>query len=104
MHDPTSINAIIDRDLREHPDFFNSHGVDLEKCRVTPARLTCADSFHEDRPIELWLVLRALPNSTAGYLVVFDAERGEFGLAVAGATLPVFLGRYGSFTETLAGM
>ena len=75
MHTPTTIDDIIDRDLREHPDFFNSHGVDLDKCRVTPTRVTCAASCDGNRAIELWLVLREKPGSAGGYLVVFDAER-----------------------------
>ena len=104
MHTPTIIDAIIDRDLRGHPDFFNSHGVDLATCRVTPTRISCANRFDGNRPIELWLVLRETPDSAGGYLVVFDEERGMFGLAIDGAPMPVFLGLYGSFTKTLAGM
>lgn len=104
MHTPTTIDAIIDRDLREHPGFFNSHNVDLAACRVTPSRMTCANSVDGNRPIQLWLVLREKPGSKSGYLVVFDGDRGMFGLAIDGAPLPVLLGWYGSFTETLAGM
>jgi hypothetical protein len=104
MHTPASITEIIDRDLREHPDLSNSHGVDLGKCRVTPMRVNCADGCDDNNPIQLWLVLREKPDSAAGYLVVFDAERGMFGLAIDGAPRPTFIGLYGSFTETLAGM
>lgn len=102
--DARQITEIIDRDLREHPDFFNSHGVDLAKCRVAPTRITCADSFNDNQPVELWLVLREVPDSDAGYLVVFDAGHGRFGLATAADPLPVLLGWDGSFTQALAGM
>jgi hypothetical protein len=104
MHDWTSIIEMIDRDLREHPGFFNPHDVDLAECRVTPTHITCANSFDDNRPIELWLVLREAPASEKGYLVVFDEVRGTFGLAVPSSPKPVFLGWNGSFTETLAGM
>src|SRR4051812_45964153 len=104
MDTPAAITEIIDRDLHEHPDFFNSHGVDLDDCRVTPTSVTCADSCDGNRAIELWLVLREKPGSAGGYLVVFDADRGMFGLAIDGVPLPVFIGLYGSFTKTLAGM
>jgi hypothetical protein len=104
MHTSATIDEIIDRDLRETPDFINSHEIDLDKCRVTPMRVTCADGCDGNNPIQLWLVLRETPSSTGGYLVVFDAERGVFGLAIDGVPLPVFLGLYGSFTDTLAGM
>jgi hypothetical protein len=62
------------------------------------------EQFQRKRPSELWLVLRETPGSAGGYLVVFDAERGMFGLAIDCAPTPGFIGLYGSFTETLAGM
>ena len=102
--DARQIDEIIDRDLREHPDFFNSHHVNLDKCRVTPSRITCANSLNGNAPIQLWIVLREPPETKGGYLVVFDEARGTFGLAVERGLLPVFLGWYGSFTETLTGM
>ena len=83
----------------------NLHGVDLLKCLVDPPRRrTYLDSFDANAPLELWLVLEEDPEGHNGYEIVFDEKEG-FGLATARAQdVPVFIGWYGTFVETLEGM
>jgi hypothetical protein len=100
----SEILKIIADDLTANPNFTNSHGVDPNRCAVAPSRLRCEDSFRDGALTDLWLVLEECPGRRDGYLVVFDEERLEFGLAVYGKEQPVFIGYYGSFTETLSGM
>jgi hypothetical protein len=102
--DSSEILKIIADELTANPNFANSHGVDLKGCAAAPTRLRCQDSFRDGALIDLWLVLEECPGRSEGYLVVFDEERLEFGLAVHGKEHPVFIGYYGSFTETLSGM
>jgi hypothetical protein len=102
--DAEAVAQIIANDLAENPHFFNAHEVDLQACLVPPTRLTFENSFREGELLTLWLVLREDPAKQEGYLVVFDESQNRFGLAVHGAQRPVFIGYYGSFTETLSGM
>jgi hypothetical protein len=102
--DSFCISKIIADDLMANPDCFNSHGVHVTACAVTPRRLKCEDSFRDGAFVDLWLVLKERPGTAEGYLMVFDGERLEFGLAVHGNEYPVLIGYYGSFTETLSAM
>ena len=102
--DSAYVSKIIADDLVANPDFNNSHGVDVEACVVTPRRLKFENSLHDGAFIDLWLVLEECPGHYEGYLVAFDDERCEFGLAVHGKKHPVFIAYYGSFTETLSAM
>jgi predicted RNase H-like HicB family nuclease len=95
---------VIADDVKAHPCFFNPHGIELETCLVPPCKLRFIDSFREGQFLDLWMVLEECPGSDTGYLVVFDDLRQHFGLAVRGGGVPVFIGFYGSFTETLSGM
>jgi hypothetical protein len=55
--------------------------------------------------LDLWLVLEESPLDHRGYLVLFDEVSHEFGLGINGNDgIPVFLGFYGSFWQTLDGM
>jgi hypothetical protein len=98
------VTRIIDEDLASHPNFYNSHGVDLATCRVQPERRVFKVTFGTQPQLELWLVLEEIPGNRGGYLIAYDERCGEFGLAVQSSPLPTFLGYYGSFTETLSGM
>jgi len=52
------------------------------------------------------VVLEQIPETRAGYQIVYSEDDGAFGLAMTDAAdgSPVFLGIYGTFMETLAGM
>jgi hypothetical protein len=106
---PEEVKAIVNEHVQRRWDtndpISNPHGVNLDECLLhQPERRIYLDSFNKDQPIELWLVLEEDPERHAGYEVVFDENRNEFGLAAAGWECPVFIGYYGSFLDTLAGM
>jgi hypothetical protein len=85
----------------------NHHGVDLGRCLLKlPARRKFSDTFDGDRIRELWLVLEEDPIGCAAYKIVYDEARDTFGLAVGDPRQapPAFIGFYGSFLDTLAGM
>lgn len=98
------VSALVARDVARHPGFFNPHGIDVATHLIKPEAVDFDDSFNEGNVIRLWLVLKERPDEENGYLVIYDEARGMFGLAIYGTTRPVFIGLYGSFTETLAGM
>jgi len=96
------VRALVDEDIQRHwPPTMNWHGVQLERCLLRQPELrTYRDSLAEDEVVQLWLVLQEVPGDESSYQVIFDEERGTFGLATGG----VLIGFYGSFTDTVAGM
>lgn len=98
------IKKIIARELDESKSVSNWHGVSLHECLVNPTKRNYEDSFNQGEVIELWLVLEECPNEKDGYQIVFDEKMHEFGLALPGNELDLFLGYYGSFLEALEGM
>jgi hypothetical protein len=96
------VRALVDEDIqRNWPPEMNWHGIQLEQClRPQPELRTYRDSFSEDEVVQLWLVLQEVPGDESSYQVIFDEESGKFGLAIGG----VFIGFYGSFVDTVAGM
>lgn len=102
---PAQVRQTVLNEIAGDWDRSNAHGVDLRKCVVDPPRRRIyADSFNADSPIELWLVLEEDPDNRGGYEIVFDELRGQFGLATTTKDVPVFLGWYGTFIDTLNGM
>lgn len=101
------VRAIVEADLQGDDSASNDHGIDLRKCLVEPRRVTCRNTFPQlagGLPLEMWIVLEEMPGQVDGYLIVFDEERGKFGLAVWAEETPVFLGFHGSFLAALRGM
>jgi hypothetical protein len=83
----------------------NLHACDLRTCLVTPERRIYLDSFHDNKPLEMWLVLEEDPATHAGYRIVFDETTRQFGLAIEGKDgRDVWLGHYGTFIQTFDGM
>lgn len=77
------------------------HDLDLTRCLVLPpVKEIFADSFTDDEPLELWLVLDERPEVEGGYKIVYDEADDIFGLVIGNT----FIGYYGSFLETLQGM
>ena len=102
----TKIAQEIERGWDEKDPRSNPHGVELSRCLLAvPERRTFLDSFDENSPIELWLVLEEQPDDQSGYEIVYNEDRDIFGLAIKGSRdSAVLIGYYGSFLETLAGM
>ena len=69
--------------------------------------VSCQNTFpklQDGRPLDLWIVLEETPGKKEGYLIAFDERTRKFGLVDWGGDVPVFLGYYGSFMDTLEGM
>lgn len=81
---------------------------DLEARLVRPPRQESFTSDFESSPAGSppWLVLDECPGQDAGYLVIYDADRDEFGLAgkAAGGEAGKVIGWYGSLRDTLQAM
>jgi hypothetical protein len=90
----------------------NSHGVELDRCRVKPAEIQVINRAVREGKLTdsietVWLVLKENPCQNDGYLIVFSEERAMFGLASVGFASdqhPVICGYYGDFPTTLASM
>ena len=90
----------------------NSHGVDLRRCLTTPTLIKVIhrrvlNGEIEDSIETVWLVLEERPSEKDGYKIVFNEQRGLFGLASPGFPkdpFPVLCGYYGDFPTTLASM
>ena len=102
--DATAIRALVARDLAKNPGYSNPHGVQGDISSIAATKQVFEDGRSRGAKIELWLVLRERPDTHGGYIIVCDESRSAFGLAVDGKENPAFIGLYGSFTETLAGM
>lgn len=101
------VRAIIDAELGNDLSRSNSHGVDLRRCLVEPRKVKCRNTFPKlngGKPLELWIVLEETPETSDGYLIVFDEETHQFGLADWADSTPVFLGFHGTFLNSLEGM
>ena len=108
---PIDVTLLVQRQIEASAwspddDRQNPHGLDLARCLVEPpVHQTYLDSFNDNAPIDLWLVLREMPGGHGGYEVVFSEAEGDFGLAVRGDDgQGVLIGMYGSFPETLTSM
>ena len=99
--DASAVSRLIASDLSANPGPW---GFEVQACLVAPELLKCEDSFREGEFLTLWLVLKTSPTERDGYLIVYDEGANMFGLAVYGKEHPVFIGYYGSFTETVAGL
>ncbi|MCW8896733.1 MAG: hypothetical protein OQJ96_10380 [Flavobacteriales bacterium] len=98
------VKNIIQEELKGNPDLSNAHGVELDKCLIEPIRQTYLDSFNDNKKIELWTVLEETDDGD-GYKIVFDYDDNIFGLGMkTNNDELVFIGYYGTFTETLRGM
>ena len=61
----------------------------------------------KDSTETVWLVLEERPVERDGYKIIFNEQRGLFGLASSGCPndpFPVLCGYYGDFPTTLASM
>lgn len=101
------VRAIVEAELQGDYSASNDHGIDLQTCLVEPRKVICHNTFPQlagGLPLEMWIVLEETPGQTDGYLIVFEEERGKFGLADWAGEMPAFLGFHGRFLATLQGM
>jgi hypothetical protein len=103
----TELRAIVEAEIGDGWSQSNAQGVDLRSCLVEPRRESCRNTFPEldaGSPLDLWVVLEETPGSKDGYLIVYDDQKRTFGLAAWDAEMPVYLGYYGTFMDTLRAM
>lgn len=101
------VRALIEAEIGGNWSQSNTHGVDLRACLVQPRRVSCRNTFPKlngGKPLTLWIVLEETPGLQAGYLIVYDDRKGEFGLADWDGDTPVFWGYHGTFLSALQGM
>jgi hypothetical protein len=104
-----AVRQLVEREIAGNWDQTNAHGCDLRRCLVTPVlteyrNLGVIPPADPPGTIWLWLVLDESPEDRSGYKIVFDEEAEMFGLAFRSSDGDVFLGYYGSFLNTYAGM
>jgi hypothetical protein len=106
------VSRIIKSQVGTNASLPNSHGIDLRRCLTTPTLIKVIHRRVPSGKIEesnetVWLVLEERPAEKDGYKIVFNEQRGLFGLASQGFPndpFPVLCGYYGDFPTTLAGM
>jgi hypothetical protein len=102
---PQEVSQIITDEIGNDWNRTNLHGCDLRTCLVTPERRLYSDSWHDNKSLEMWLVLEEHPDTHTGYRIVFDENTRQFGLAIEGKDgRDVWLGHYGTFIQTFEGM
>lgn len=104
----TFITAVIEKELTATTVLQNWHGISIENIRqhLVPPHEEEFQSWNGD-PVKVWVVLDEIPDEpSSGYLVVFNPSSQKFGLGLKPhQDKPgTFLGTYGTFLETLAGM
>jgi hypothetical protein len=102
------VRAVVEAEVGGDWSRSNWHGVDLRRSLVEPRKVACRNTFPKlngGKPLPLWIVLEETPGKKDGYLIVFDERQRMFGLAVWGdGDVPVLVGFYGSFLNTLEAM
>lgn len=105
------IEQLVIDQIADRWDETNLHGVDLRLAIVAPTQSqlmlhTVDDGEVSESIVDVWIVLRELTEGD-GYLIFYDVERAEFGLASVGDSAekqPVICGYYGDFWTTFRGM
>ena len=101
---PQELSCLIEDDLARAGTGFAWPGRPINQCLQKPEKRRFLNSRSDDAPEDFWLVFEEGPGPGEGYMVVYDEELQEFGLAVQGTADPVVIGFYGGFVETLNSM
>jgi hypothetical protein len=96
------VEKLIKLEVGDKLDTTNMHGINLTQCLVKPVRQKYISAFDNSKTFDLWTVLI---ESEDGYRIFYDEDENAFGLAVKSQNNELmYLGNYGTFLETLAGM
>jgi hypothetical protein len=96
------VEKIIKSEVGDKLDTTNMHGINLTQCLVKPVRQKYINAFDNSQNFDLWTVLI---ESEDGYRIFYDEDENTFGLANKSQNNELmYLGNYGTFLETLAGM
>lgn len=106
-----SIARMLNQDLSSGVPFDNAHGITPETMNQHLVNAPVIRQFESAGIpdgvafVDAWIVLDECPDShDEGYLVVFYPPKSMYGLAVKASPHPIFLGCYGSLSETLTAM
>jgi len=98
------VKNIIQQELAHKPVLTNGHGVKVDQCLIEPVLQSYLNSMNDDKIIELWTVLEETSDGN-GYKIVFEPDNKIFGLEImTNKNELMYLGAYGTFTETLRSM
>ena len=96
------IEKLIKTEVGDKLDSTNMHGINLTQCLVKPVRQKYISAFDNSKTFDLWTVLI---ESEDGYRIFYNEDENTFGLATKSLNNELmYLGNYGTFLETLAGM
>jgi hypothetical protein len=106
------VSQIIKNQVGSSESLSNLHGIDLRRSLTTPTLIKVThrrvlSGKIMDSTETVWLVLEERPSEKDGYKIIFNDQRGLFGLASLGFPndpFPVICGYYGDFPTTLASM
>jgi hypothetical protein len=96
------VEKLIKSEVGDKLDTTNMHGINLTLCLVKPVRQKYISALDNSQTFDLWTVLI---ESEDGYRIFYDEDENTFGLATKSKNNELmYLGNYGTFLETLAGM
>jgi hypothetical protein len=96
------IEKLIKSEIGDKLETPNLYGINLTKCLIKPVKEKYVSVFDTSQTFDLWTVLI---ESEDGYRIFYDEEESKFGLANKFQNDDLmYLGNYGTFLETLAGM
>ncbi|MCC9608725.1 hypothetical protein LOC68_08830 [Blastopirellula sp. JC732] len=109
--DAREVRQLVLQEIDDRWDESNSHAFNLRTALIKP---TPTPMIHrlvrngkiKDAIVDVWIVLKELPEGD-GYLIFYDEDRNQFGLASKGFPedrYPVISGYYGSFWNAFKGM
>ncbi|MCP4889098.1 MAG: hypothetical protein GY904_21115 [Planctomycetaceae bacterium] len=109
--DARDVRKIVVDQITDRWDETNSHRVNLRSALVAPSRTKMIlrlvrSGKIKDSTVDVWIVLLERPDGD-GYIIFYDDDRDQFGLASAGFpddAYPVICGYYGDFWTTFKGM
>ena len=97
--------AFIEEATRDHLDCVNLHGITPRRTLVTPQKRKYWVGIEEKTLWDFWLVLEEDPIAHTGYMILFDEEEQDFGLAVrSNEEQDYYIGSYGDFITTFLAM
>jgi hypothetical protein len=94
----SEVREIVKTEISDNWSRRNAHGCDFKACLVEPY-LREFETSGGQGTIRLWVVLEEHPEDHNGYLIVFDEDSRNFGLACTGSSGSIYLGSYGTFLK-----
>jgi len=84
-----------------------AHGINntnIHEYLITPVKEKYLNGIDSNKHFYLWTVLEEDPKDKKGYTIFYDEERNDFGLGTHTNEGLIYLGNYGSFSETINSM